>query len=207
VTDTGPFVFWSTGVFGGAVYRSDKTLGTTVTMAAGQSDPSTVAADVGNRYVAFTDFASSVVLLCPSTRCPDAGPGVVAAGQSEPAALTFGPTSDGGVPDLYWVTKTDPGTVAGRAASLGSPVVTLATGQHAPSGIAVDEEHVYWTSDPADASQGAIYACARTGCQGSPTLIIGGQSAPHGIAVDAQYIYWTNATNPGGVFKIAKPRG
>jgi hypothetical protein len=78
----------------------------------------------------------------------------------------------------------------------GNPVA-VASGQAAPTGIAVDGTNIYWTNF----DDNTVMKCPVTGCT-QPVLVASGQSNPAGIAVDATSVYWTNSGTlsfpPGG---------
>jgi hypothetical protein len=71
-----------------------------------------------------------------------------------------------------------------------SPTV-LASGQAAPSRMAIDSESIYWGNyGSGSAPDGSIASCPKTGCGGQPTLLATGVTGPVGIAVDAANVYW-----------------
>ncbi len=55
-------------------------------------------------------------------------------------------------------------------------------------GVAVDEDHIYWT----DRRGGAIGRASRSGGNVKRKLVTG-LSSPHGMAVDSDYIYWADS--------------
>jgi hypothetical protein len=74
----------------------------------------------------------------------------------------------------------------------------LATGQHNPAGVAVDETSVYWvnlgTYAPSDAGKyvdGQIMKCSKAGCNNDPTVLATGSwNGMAKVALDATSVYW-----------------
>jgi hypothetical protein len=71
--------------------------------------------------------------------------------------------------------------------SAGRCLVTLASGQGGPFGIAVDRANVYW----ANTTAGTVMKVPLGG--GSPTTLASGQAMPLNVVVDATSVYWTNS--------------
>lgn len=126
--------------------------------------------------------------------------------QQEPGAA--GMAADAS--NLYWA---DGGNGTIRRAPLGDPVqapITLASGQSAPSGVALDADHVYWTTHATD---GQILALAKTATPGTaPTVLADHQVDPRRIAVADGFVYWTSQgdglhPNIGTVQRVAVTGG
>jgi hypothetical protein len=97
--------------------------------------------------------------------------------------------------NVYWTTG-NAGTVLEQPLA-GGAVTTLASGQSAPSYIAVDATNVYFTDD---ASAGAVVRVPIAG--GSPVTLVSGVMQPGAITLDATAIYYL--TGSGAVMKLAK---
>jgi hypothetical protein len=110
---------------------------------------------------------------------------------------TLGITAD--ATNLYWACVGSPyrGTIM-EAPLNGGSVLTLASGQSAYEGVAVDAARVYWTNGTAE---GTVMSVPIGG--GTPTKLAKGIQ-PWSIVVDSTSIYWTD-TAAGTVMKLAKP--
>jgi hypothetical protein len=86
------------------------------------------------------------------------------------------------------------GTCAG---GMGCAPVPFATGQSAPTSLAVDATNLYWTNA---GSNSAVMKGPLAG--GAPQALASGQVAAWGIAVDATSVYWTTATMNGKVQSV-----
>jgi hypothetical protein len=79
----------------------------------------------------------------------------------------------------------------------GGSVITLASGQASPSGLALDDTHVYWVNQGSSSTNGAIKRRPKTG--GSVQTIVSAQARPDRIAVDGGQVFWLNlGTDAGG---------
>src|SRR5579885_2418462 len=74
-------------------------------------------------------------------------------------------------------------------------VVTLASGQGGPFGIAVDGTSVYWVNF----GDGGVMKASLGG--GTPVTLASGQGAPVSIVVDGTNAYWTSTTD-GTAMKV-----
>lgn len=116
---------------------------------------------------------------------------IVATQQATPRALVIDTDEAGSARAVYWVSF-EGGTVSRVAitgGSFGAPE-TVAEGQALPSGIAVDDQHVYWTSR----GDGSVWRAAKDG--GAAEELASGQARPGAIAVDGAAIYWLNEGEP-----------
>ena len=117
-----------------------------------------------------------------------------------PDVVIAGPGSDGGgaiaglaadSTSVYWTDGADAGLVlkCPAAGCAGNAPTAIASAQNAPTGIAVDDSRVYWTT--AD----AVKSCALGGCP-TPTILATG--SPFGaIALDATNVYWPDGQAAG----------
>ncbi|MGK3992303.1 hypothetical protein [Sorangium sp. So ce1024] len=80
---------------------------------------------------------------------------------------------------------------SGKVASMnarGGRVITLASERSNPRGVAVDDEHVYWTNYyGGDAGVRKLDFATRT-----TTVLASGQAFPSAIEVGARQVYWSN---------------
>jgi hypothetical protein len=111
--------------------------------------------------------------------------------------------------NTYWA---DGGFNTIRRAPLGLPVqaaTTIASNQPTPDGLALDADHIYWTTRT---TTGQILALAKTAAPGTaPTVLAADQLNPHAIAVVDGFVYWTNqgdgTANTGSVQRVAVTGG
>lgn len=66
--------------------------------------------------------------------------------------------------------------------------IVLASGQGGAFGIALDANNVYWTN----LSSGEIRACAKSGCNNTPTTLASNQQTPYAVATDGSNVFWTS---------------
>lgn len=96
-----------------------------------------------------------------------------------------------------------------RVALTGGPATTLATKQESPMAVALDDEHVYWSTWGPHKSgsykpYGKVFRAPKAG--GAPMEIAGGQTAPTSLAVDDTHVFWTNIGS-GEVLRAKKTGG
>jgi hypothetical protein len=110
----------------------------------------------------------------------------------QPSPTNPGPQLASDETYVYITTGTTSGTVErvqvndGTGLHIGS-FETLASDQDTPSGVAVDDEQVYWTT----AGSGLILSMPKAG--GDVTTLASGQTKPYAVAVNATGVYWTSA--------------
>lgn len=127
-----------------------------------------------------------------------------AANDSVPTSLTPGfvwaMASDG--QNLYWTTNYGVTVMACSLAGCGDTPLTLwsdlaTSPDQLTSGIAVDDEDVYWATQA-----GEIFKCAKPDCQ-SALLVASGPVTAAQIAIDDLNVYWTTS-QPLGLGQILK---
>ncbi len=150
---------------------------------------------------AFTALAAegNEVVLFDATTGKLLGAGVNSLGQcNTPATIASGLASvSAAATDGANVFFTSSGSVYACNAALGcsTPLSPLATGQGSPGSIAYDATNLYWIG-----SSGLV-RCARSGCGGTPTVLVPSASITGGIAVDATSIYYLQTTT---LYRLAK---
>jgi hypothetical protein len=108
-------------------------------------------------------------------------------------------SGEGGMPEGGSDTNPDTGPCGAEGAGL----VTLASAQPLPLGLAVDSTSVYWTDAHPSAKgpgplDGTVMKVAL--CGGAPTTLATGDFRGRGVAADATSVYWTNSG--GTVMKV-----
>ncbi len=79
--------------------------------------------------------------------------------------------------------------------------VEIASGQQAPTGLALDDDFVYWANFDA----GTIVRCPLSGCgTDDPTELVSGQGGIRGIDVDDTSIYWMSDTEVDNFARVRK---
>jgi hypothetical protein len=125
-----------------------------------------------------------------------------------PVALTAGfawaMASDGR--SIYWTTNSGVSVMACALSGCAGAPLTLWTGlaqtpNQLTTGVAVDDQNVYWATEP-----GNIMKCAKSDCGGTTTVIAYGPVTAAQIAIDATNVYWTTSQPKGlgGVFQCPK---
>ncbi len=96
-------------------------------------------------------------------------------------------------------------TVDGGGGAGGQPMepveITIASDQAGPTGIALDDDFVYWANQDA----GTIVRCPLPGCGADdPTEIVSGQDGVTGIAVDDTSVYWMRTPELDNMWHVRK---
>jgi len=68
-------------------------------------------------------------------------------------------------------------------------VATIASGQAAPYGVAVDAKAIYFT----DITAGSVMTCPIAGCGTAPALFASGLDNPHDVKSDGENVYFTTS--------------
>lgn len=81
----------------------------------------------------------------------------------------------------------------GQAALNGSHVIPrLITGAKDPTGLAIEQGHLYWANDPTDGGAHATIGRARLDGSHVQESFVGGVHEPFGVAADTHGVYWAN---------------
>lgn len=83
------------------------------------------------------------------------------------------------------------------SASPGGTPQTFVTEEEQIRGLAVDEEHVYWTT------MSSVQRAPRSPATGVIEVLAADQPLPQGVAVDDKFVYWTNVDG-GTVMRLVK---
>jgi cysteine-rich repeat protein/uncharacterized repeat protein (TIGR03803 family) len=95
---------------------------------------------------------------------------------------------------VYWTGYQGGATGQGTVMKVpigGGTATTLASGQPAPCGVAIDAANVYWLNNTNSGSTGTVMKVPIGG--GSPITLASGQSMPVALAVDVTSVYWINS--------------
>jgi hypothetical protein len=167
-----------------------------------------VAGDKGNLLALTVDDASVYWTRADGAevlRAPKAG------GKAE--LLVKGLKSPGGVAvdaGFLYVTETAWQGRVVKAPKGGGEMVAVATNQHHPTEVLLDDDTVYWI-DAGSSSDGAVMKAPKAG--GAPVVLADKLRRPRALALDAGNVYWLQSRliDPGGdrdsVSRIAKAGG
>ena len=192
-------VYWTTS--GGEVWRADVDGNGATMLISGELGAAAIAVDPSAMY--WVDYQAAPGGEVRKAGLDGASDKTFAAGQINAGFCVI----DAG--HLYWTTGGDfdaqqmtgtPGAVM-RVDKDGQNLLTIASNEGFPSGLAVDSASVYWV----DYSDGTVRAAPIGG--GAITTLAKGQAYPVGIAIDDEAIYWTNMGNAGAdasVMKLAR---
>ena len=182
------YVFSATTSFGGTVLCGS--VPCTGSYAPGNSITITATPNTNNAFSSWAGTSCSSISMNPCTvTMPTGADSEEAIFYSVPVALETGQSQTQGIAvnngNVYW---TDYGSGSVMEYTSGGSLLTLATGQSSPYGIAVSSSgNVYWT----DYGSGNIMEYTSGGSLLPPLAT--GQSSPHGIAVSSSgNVYWTN---------------
>lgn len=124
-------------------------------------------------------------------------------GVCQPWVVSTAPASDLQSDDtnVYWVLGAQPGNVskcARTGCDAGTPLVSSIDG---PGKIAIDNTNTYFTTYAL--GTGILGACAKSGCNNTPTVLSGNKNYPAWFAVDSNNAYFT--VYNGDIFACALP--
>lgn len=167
----------------GGVVRVPLAGGPIQVIASGLSAPMHLALDDANVYVSTLGQRAQNYEDSKVVRIPKAG------GAQEVVATSHGPISglaaDG--KSVYWITagtRAADGQVTRLDRDTTQPVM-LASNQPSPTGLAIDEATVFWTSWAGD-----VRKVGKRG--GTPTTIVSGQDRPTDIVANSSVLVWAN---------------
>jgi hypothetical protein len=100
---------------------------------------------------------------------------------------------------VYWVDTAGGHVLACAKTGCDRSPTVLASGQDAPTGIALSGGTLFWTNHDG----GTVVSCGVTGCGGKPTVVATGLSSPGGISADAANVYWGETGGGGSVKSCA----
>lgn len=167
----------------GTVVRVPAAGGPLEVIASGLSAPMHLALDETSVYVTILggpapDYSASAIVTIPKRGGP---PKIVAAELEAVSGFAADGTS------IYWASQGSrraDGQVFRLDRAGGRPVV-LASGEHSPTDLAVDQAGVFWTC-----YDGVVRRVGKQG--GRPTTIARGQDRPVHIAVSSSAVVWAN---------------
>jgi hypothetical protein len=190
IATDGVRVYWTNGIYGGAVKSAPVSGGTAATLASDEAYPTELAVDATFLYwIASGSPRGKGTVKRVAT---EGGPiEILAENQSDPTDVAI----DGS--NVYWTNHGD-GTVMKVSLTGGEPV-TVASNQQLPSSIAVDATSIYWSNAATSfgAQDGSVLRVAIEG--GEPEVLVASQANPESLRVDATSVYWINS-GPGNAW-------
>jgi len=196
------YVYWTNSAASGSVVKMALDGGAFTTLASGQNYPGHIAVDTKNAY-----WANGVRGEADAGMGPNGTVVAFALASGTITTLTTGlysPDSVVAVNGLVawddwgnWEDASNAGSVV--VETLGGSPMTLATGQYAPTGLALSSTALYWCNQAdTNPGDGVVFSLARPLGSAPPATLASipssGMSSPMYVAIDTKNIYWTDFT-------------